>query len=1095
MEVAHFEAALNGDVNKFPFCDIEREDLSEIFNKVSPSGNSLLHVASSSGHEQMTQLIARNFPYLVTKKNSEGNTALHLAVRAQKLNTVRALVELSKHIPNSSTSTETLLTTKNDDGNTALHEALFAIHSSKKNVITLVDVACYLVLMDPKVSCHQNNAGKSPLCMAVESGNKVILEYILGFLPKLGNDFAQIVEGKSPVHAAIEHEKLDLLRIINEEKEELLLLRDEEGNTPLHFAAYKGYKKGVRYLLEIKSNWAFERNNKGFYPLHLACENGHVKVTKELFRKWPDPAELLCNKGQSILHVAAKSGKENVVRYLLKEKSCNDKLVNKMDKNGNTPFHLAALHGHSMVVVALMLDKRSKVEVVNYQGLTAYDMFKSNVFAKVQDQQIDVNDRNLKADDGDKENSVEVCLKSSEKSKQFQMGVSFLLALMLKVLGPHQYYDTDDEYAPDRVPLLKNAVHPPTYVVGDPVCGSRTDAWTIRVNDKGHSATSAHTCTGDGNAMVACAGLLLEACRRKLSMQPVHFKAALNGNVSKFPFCDIEREDLSEIFNKVSPSGNSLLHVASSSGHEEMTELIARNFPFLITKQNYEGNTALHLAVRAHKLNTVKKLVILSKQNPNTSTDTFLTMKNDDGNTALHEALFALHASKKNVDILVDVACYLVLNDPNVSCHQNKAGKSPLYMAVESDNEDILKYILDFLPDQGDGLLQRLQGKSPVHVAIEQGKLGMLRIIKEQKEELLLLRDEEGNTLLHFAAYIGYSEGVRYLLEINSNWAFERNSKGYYPLHLACKNGYIKVTKVLFREWPDPTELLCNKGQSILHVAAKSGKENVVRYLLKEKCTDKLVNKMDKKDNTPFHLAALHGHSMVVVALMHDKRSNVDALNYQGLTAYDIFKSNVFSKDQQIVVDDRNLKASGVKENSVEVELKNSEKPKQFQMMMIYSMLYMYLEFFPSWRITRHRHMSTKISRLNRKLPTAKQDVNNTINNLFVVAALIVGAAFAGVLQIPYDGGHATDNPNRGVSFLLALMLKALGPHQYYDSDDEYAPDRVPLLKNAVHPPTYVVGDPVCGSRTDAWTIRVNDKVEILNLSIGLTASQFVSCP
>ncbi|KAK4845229.1 hypothetical protein QYF36_002577 [Acer negundo] len=489
-------------------------------------------------------------------------------------------------------------------------------------------------------------------------------------------------------------------------------------------------------------------------------------------------------------------------------------------------------------------------------------------------------------------------------------------------------------------------------------------------------------------------------------MEPVHFEAALNGDVNKFPFCDIEREDLSKIFNKVSPSGNSLLHVASSSGQEEMTQLIARNFPFLITKQNYEGNTALHLAVRAHKLNTVRKLVILSKQNPNTSTDTLLTMKNDDGNTALHEALFAIHASKKNVNILVDVACYLVLNDPNVSCHQNKAGKSPLCMAVESGNKEILEYILNALP-RGDALLQRLQGKSPVHVAIEHRKLGMLRIIKEQKEELLLLRDEEGNTPLHFAAYIGCSKGVRYLLEFKSNWALERNNKGYYPLHLACENGHIQVTKVLFREWPDPTELLCNKGQSILHVAAKSGKENVVRFLLKEKCTDMLVNKMDKNGNTPFHLAALHGHSMVVVALMGDKRSNVDILNYQGLTAYDIFKSNVFSKDQQIDVNDRNLKASGVKENSIEVDLKNSEKPKQFLMMMTYSMLYMNLEFFPSWRITRHRHISTKISRLNRKLPIPEQDINNTINNLFVVAALIVGAAFAGVLQIPYDGGKS----------------------------------------------------------------------------------------
>ncbi|TXG55183.1 hypothetical protein EZV62_020439 [Acer yangbiense] len=487
-------------------------------------------------------------------------------------------------------------------------------------------------------------------------------------------------------------------------------------------------------------------------------------------------------------------------------------------------------------------------------------------------------------------------------------------------------------------------------------------------------------------------------------MEPIHFEAATNGDVNKFPFCDIEREDLSEIFNKVSPSGNSLLHVASSSGHEEMTELIARNFPFLITKQNYEGNTALHLAVRAHKLNTVRILVILSKQNPNTSTDTLLTMKNDDGNTALHEAFFAIHASKKNVNTLVDLACYLVLIDPNVSCHQNNAGKSPLCMAVESGNKDILEYILNALPRD------------------------MLRIIKEEKEELLLLPDEEGNTPLHFAACMGYIKEVRYLLEIkSSNCAFERNNKGFYPLHLACGNGHIQVTKELFRKWPDPTELLCDKGQSILHVAAKSGKENVVRYLLKEKCTDKLVNKMDKNGNTPFHLAALHGHSMVVVALKRDKRSNVDILNYQGLTAYDIFKSNVFSKDQQFDVNDRNLKASGVKENSVEVDLKNSEKPKQFQMMMTYSMLYMYLEFFPCWGITRHHHISTKISSFNRKMPIPKQDVNNTINNLFVVAALIVGASFSGVLQVPYDGGKSTPNiDTMRLSFFLFYNITTM---------------------------------------------------------------------
>ncbi|KAK0591253.1 hypothetical protein LWI29_037548 [Acer saccharum] len=92
-----------------------------------------------------------------------------------------------------------------------------------------------------------------------------------------------------------------------------------------------------------------------------------------------------------------------------------------MDRNGNTPFHLAALLGHSMVVFTLLYDKRTKVDVRNYQGLTAYDIFIANILTKVQDQEIDdVHDRNLKAS-GVEENSVEVDLKKSKKLKKFQM--------------------------------------------------------------------------------------------------------------------------------------------------------------------------------------------------------------------------------------------------------------------------------------------------------------------------------------------------------------------------------------------------------------------------------------------------------------------------------------------------------------------------------------------------------------------------------------------------------------------------------------------------------------------------------------------------
>jgi len=63
----------------------------------------------------------------------------------------------------------------------------------------------------------------------------------------------------------------------------------------------------------------------------------------------------------------------------------------------------------------------------------------------------------------------------------------------------------------------------------------------------------------------------------------------------------------------------------------------------------------------------------------------------------------------------------------------------------------------------------------------------------------------------------------------------------------------------------------------------------------------------------------------------------------------------------------------------------------------------------------------------------------------------------------------------QGLSLLLSMLLKALGPHQYYDSDDDYAPDRVALLVNAAQPPPYVVGDPVYGSK-NAWNVRITDK-------------------
>ncbi|GER26316.1 tetraspanin family protein [Striga asiatica] len=68
----------------------------------------------------------------------------------------------------------------------------------------------------------------------------------------------------------------------------------------------------------------------------------------------------------------------------------------------------------------------------------------------------------------------------------------------------------------------------------------------------------------------------------------------------------------------------------------------------------------------------------------------------------------------------------------------------------------------------------------------------------------------------------------------------------------------------------------------------------------------------------------------------------------------------------------------------------------------------------------------------------------------------------------------------QGLSMLLAMILKALGTHteRFYESDDDYLPDRVPLLKNYVPPQAYVVSEPAYG-KNDAWNVRINSNSKV----------------
>ncbi|KAI4332976.1 hypothetical protein L6164_017837 [Bauhinia variegata] len=347
--------------------------LTVIFDQVGNEGESLLHVAAHFGQEKITELIACHYPALLTRRNINGDTALHVAAKASSSNVI--MVILSQYAAEKANSSGNsmdngggeLTRLINELGNTALHEAVYSKH---------LNGVILLAFADKAVAHFLNKADRSPLYLGVVLNlDKEVLDHLLQ--APFPDDKLPLpsYHGNSALHAAIATENLALLNHILEKRPELMYLRDEDGGLPLHYAAFLGYLLGVRALLKKSTLTAVEWNKKGNCPIHLACKEGNVQVVKEfLQQEWPIGTNLLNKKSQNILHVAAKSGKDNVVKYLLSNQNAKNLIVNEQDKNGNTPLHLASGEFYLGVLFSLTQDKRIDMSIRNNEGLTATDV-------------------------------------------------------------------------------------------------------------------------------------------------------------------------------------------------------------------------------------------------------------------------------------------------------------------------------------------------------------------------------------------------------------------------------------------------------------------------------------------------------------------------------------------------------------------------------------------------------------------------------------------------------------------------------------------------------------------------------------------------
>ncbi|XP_010256499.1 PREDICTED: protein ACCELERATED CELL DEATH 6-like [Nelumbo nucifera] len=325
------------------------QQFSSSFNwekQVTPLKNTALHIAMRHRHIDFVRELYNRCPSLASRRNSKGDTPLHVAIRSGYLGD--RLADAGRR-----TSPRDL---ENGRRERRMSFIEYLLRSS----------------VDPRV-WSSNEQGESLLyLLSTHKGSeseRIVRHALSSTTHSL--DFRG-PNGLTALHAAVIAGHSGIIAELVKQKPELVNKQDNTKKTPLHFAALLGDLKSVELFLQKEASIAYQLDNEGHSPLHKAAIKGKKKIIKKLLQRCPDCIDLVDNRGQNVLHVAVVEKQLRVVQHLSKHHPWG--LINQVDKDGNTPLHLAAINCHVRITWALSMAPAVDLTLINNKNLTALNI-------------------------------------------------------------------------------------------------------------------------------------------------------------------------------------------------------------------------------------------------------------------------------------------------------------------------------------------------------------------------------------------------------------------------------------------------------------------------------------------------------------------------------------------------------------------------------------------------------------------------------------------------------------------------------------------------------------------------------------------------
>ncbi|GAB1317952.1 hypothetical protein MFIFM68171_08162 [Madurella fahalii] len=402
--------------------------------------------------------------------------------------------------------------------------------------------------------------------------------------------------------------------------------------------------------------------------------------------------------------------------------------------------------------------------------------------------------------------------------------------------------------------------------------------------------------------------------------------------------------------------GNTALHLATSSGHLKMVDLLLQRGASP-TKENEVGYTPLHLAAKLGLLE-VAKLLIKASQEAASQEDDVTTMSRSsqvDADSPIKlavanrhlgvvrellrsqqhrspESAFraVLHACKAGyLDTAIDILDWyreaeeldrsspaLRDEDGTTALHlgaqfkhlklvediltrslvpvnaPDKQGWTPLHTAARYGDDEIIKTLLDW---EAAALSKTVDGLTALHLAARHGHAGACTVLGNKCEDLLRIKTKDGDIPVFLAAKEGHTDAVYALLR----FAPETGREGL--LHLAVESGSQELLEIVLDTKPD-LDWVDSDGDTAVHLAVSGGHISMMQSLHKAGAN---MTKKDGKGKTPL-FRAVEEENVAMVKALSDLDADLDAdqPDEEGLTPLlTICASETFFDEPDIVVE------------------------------------------------------------------------------------------------------------------------------------------------------------------------------------------------